>query len=652
MLRFHSPLRLAAALAFFLAAVPVLGISAQDNRADNSQGVAVVKGSFKITNQFYLETKTEPLVVLMDMTAFLKRDHDMKLPFPDQTVAGVQGEADEGYSYEMHLPVVPRGRLNDVSHGKSTGKGVEIFTVDFDYNDMGDPFLGPYEWSGWSTSNNSMLYDPGTNEATSGKLLVWAPDGNEIFPTNFGPDGKLLTDDDPVGPIAQGWTLVNVDKNGFGFVRDETVDVPLEEGMSANNDLSDKNYVEAFDALVQDLKIRYTFNEYKKIDWDSIVKDIRPLIVQAEADSSKQEFQVAMVRFAARFHDGHLSVELPGDYYRQQVIGGVGLALGQTDEGAVLVRYITRNSPADKAGIKLGALITEWNGKPIQDVLNTFELLFASASSPHGILLEKLRYLTRGPLGTRFQLTYKNPGEAEKSIELTTVREVESLLQGGGQSQDKPAEMPVTSQLLPSGLGYIKVSTFFADPVLLTHSWEFAIKTMNQLKVKGLIIDMRTNGGGWGNVSTYFAGSFYKESFTLDKSYQADKNGKFLFVGSDIVDPAPVQWTGGPVAVLIGPSCASACEIFAAAMAHDPKHYIVGNYPTAGVEAGVEAWTLPDDVYFQAPVSQLQDPEGKIFLEGIGVPPNVKVPVTAETLLSKEDEILKVAEDTLLTAAK
>src|SRR5260221_1394641 len=169
---------------------------------------------------------------------------------------------------------------------------------------------------------------------------------------------------------------------------------------------------------------------------------------------------------------------------------------------------------------------------------------------------------------------------------------------------------------------------------------------MKALGVPALIIDMRQNGGGSALLARYFAGSFYKETFTLDKSFYANTSGKFIYVGKDDVQAAPVQWDK-PVAVLIGPACASACEIFVAALAHDPQHLVVWRYPTAGVEAGVEPWTLPEELYFQAPTLQIQTPDGQIFLEGVGVVPNVKVPDTVEDLLYNHEQELAAAEKAL-----
>lgn len=637
-----------AALAAVCAALLMASLSVRPSVAQTStdEGVTAVTGTVTVTNPFVLEDAAEPFMALVDLTAFIKRDRDARLPFPDQTVAGVNGDLAKGAKFNMPLPIEPRGQLNDVSNGKGDSKGVMVFALDFDTNAVGDSFLGPYEWTGWPGGLDSLQFDPGTYEVSAGQMLVWAPDDKQMFPTAYGDDGKLFTKDDPVGALAKGWSVVNLDKKPFELIRSHSVEVPILEGLSANNDLSKLSYTQAFDALVKDLRVRYTFTEYKKIDWDALVKDIRPLVERAEQAKDKEAFNVAMARFAARFKDGHLSVQLPQQYFAAQTEGGIGLVLGQADDGTVIARIIVDKTPASDAGIKPGAVITEWNGKPIEQALSETELLFTTQSSPHGIRLQQLRYITRAPAGTTFTVKFKNPGEDEKTVDLKTIKERTSFALSSTRIAAPPEEMPITVKLLPSGKGYIKIDTFSGDSVLLTRSWEWAINKMIDLKATGLIIDMRQNGGGSGLLARYMAGSFYTQGFVLAQSFQADKTGKFVYVGKDRVDPAPVQWDG-PVAVLVGPNCYSACEIFAAAVAHDSNHLIVGRYPTGGVEAGVEPWTLPDGLYFQAPVVQIQYPDGKIFLEGVGVVPNVKVPVTTQSLLSKDDLELPAAEKAL-----
>ena len=55
-----------------------------------------------------------------------------------------------------------------------------------------------------------------------GKLVVWSPDANEQFPTEYGADGLLFTNDDPLGPIPVGYSIVDLDKKPFAISRDPT----------------------------------------------------------------------------------------------------------------------------------------------------------------------------------------------------------------------------------------------------------------------------------------------------------------------------------------------------------------------------------------------------------------------------------------------
>lgn len=104
-----------------------------------------------------------------------------------------------------------------------------------------------------------------------------------------------------------------------------------------------------------------------------------------------------------------------------------------------------------------------------------------------------------------------------------------------------------------------------------------------------------------------------------------------------------VDVRGKPVAVHIDERCASVCEEFAAAMAHDPEHLIVGDSKSSGAEGEVYQWLLPDGVNFLSPVGMFRYPNGELFVEGTGITPNVLVPRTRERVLSGEGYVLEAA---------
>ena len=73
---------------------------------------------------------------------------------------------------------------------------------------LDDPFLSDEEISGWSGSYTSAKINAEfQDEIIGGKLLVWAPDWDQVFPSSFGEDGLLFTSDDPISAIPAGWPL-------------------------------------------------------------------------------------------------------------------------------------------------------------------------------------------------------------------------------------------------------------------------------------------------------------------------------------------------------------------------------------------------------------------------------------------------------------
>ena len=111
-----------------------------------------------------------------------------------------------------------------------------------------------------------------------------------------------------------------------------------------------------------------------------------------------------------------------------------------------------------------------------------------------------------------------------------------------------------------------------------------------------------------------------------------------------MIEPAPVFYDG-PVAVLIGSDCVSACEGFSNAMTHNNRAVMVGHTPTAGAygEVGRGQYALPDDMDLQIPTGRPETPDGDLLIEGSGVAPDVVVPITRESALGEIDAVLEAA---------
>jgi carboxyl-terminal processing protease len=173
--------------------------------------------------------------------------------------------------------------------------------------------------------------------------------------------------------------------------------------------------------------------------------------------------------------------------------------------------------------------------------------------------------------------------------------------------------------------------------------------------VPGLIIDLRDNPGGLAGLARNFAGFFFDKEITLFQSYYYNENtaGFEPTHYPTRIEPAP-QLYKGPIAVLVSSDCVSACEGFAYALKQDGRAVIVGHYATAGAfgEVGQGQYSLPDNLNMQFPTGKSETPDGKLVIEGVGVIPDILVPVTEDSALGKVDAVLQAAIQALLIQVK
>ena len=301
--------------------------------------------------------------------------------------------------------------------------------------------------------------------------------------------------------------------------------------------------------------------------------------------------------------------------------------------------------------MKIGALITQFDGKSVMDAIQAQTLFFGNKSSDVSILYSKAVVLTRTKPGAVANVTFKNPGGQEKSAQLTSIPEVDSLLKELGYDKSE-ALLPVELQTLTvdgKDIGYIKINSNLDDLNLILRLFERGLKKFQEQKVAGIIIDLRKNSGG---VNLGLAGFLTDQEIPIGLlEYYDSTQGKFAAKDkADRIIANQNQYRFDEIAVLVGLSCASACELEAYGFSKVPGAVVVGQYPTGGIEAEVSKGQIkmPESISMQFPTGRKVLEDGSLFLEGVGVQPTIKVPVNAENVLTSEDIILKAAQNAIL----
>lgn len=613
-------------------------------------------GDFRYTNDIVLEQYyVQHAVGLIDMTGFVLRDHEWVLPVEAQTLGFMEIDAEnQTGTFRLQLPARPEGTLNDVNPIQ-VDTGVQIFTLGYLGNLSGGPFSeGDDRSEGWPGYLTSIRLSADTDrEVIGGKLVVWAPDEQQQFPTGFGDDQLLFTDDDPVGPLPVGYSVVDLDQQPFALIRQPEVELTLFEPADiAIKDFSAMSYTEAFDEMFSRVRVEYAFNgvEGKQPDWDALYAELMPRIQEAERQKDSRAFFQALRQFTYAFRDGHVSVS--SDRYQSMVwqtaSGGYGLSIRELDNGQVIAAYVLSGGPADLAGIQTGAVITAVNDVPILEAISQVQPISAPHSTDFTRRFEQARFLMRAAPGTTSAVTYINPGGSAQTVTLEAIDEVHSYFATSQFFYHNPYAPPVEYWFLQSGIGYVRIHSNSDDLNLTVRLFERALMTFQENDAVGLIIDLRKNSGG---APLGLAGYLTDREIPLGSlQYFNQRTGQFEARGGEsIVRPNQNQYRFDRLALLVDQTCFSACEIEAYAFSQVPGMHVIGHFPTAGVAAEVARgqYKLPEDIMVRVPTGRFVLPDGSIFLEGAGVAPTFRVPINAESVLAQDDYILRVAEITL-----
>ena len=611
-------------------------------------------GTLDYSNDMLTAYHTRHAVALVDLHGFVVRDEAW--PIRAHTLMFGSLTLDKRHqsgTYTLFLPEQPPGTLSDVDHDAAQGQGVKVFVVAY----WSDPFsAADRHVEGWPTYLTSTRIDAENHdEVTGGKLVVWSPDVQQQFPSDFGPDQRLFTADDPLAPLAAGYSVIDMNASPFTIDRSHEPQLDLrEEHNIAVKDFSNLGYQAAFKRVFEEVRRDYAFNGIpgKAPDWDALFERILARVAEAERQSDAKAFYMALRDFADAFHDGHVNLDggdLADARFDQQAGGGYGFAIRALDDGRVIVVYVMKDEPAAQVGLLAGAEITRFNDLPIDQAVAAVQSFSGPFSTAPALRYDQQRYLTRAPIGTSARVTFRNPSQPEATATLKAVDERKSLQANSLYRGTDSHAPPVEYHVLESGLGYVRINSNDDDLDLIDELFFRALDSFEYHDVPGVIVDLRQNDGG---ANLGLAGYLIDKPIPLAQlEYYSQLTRRFEPEGPpDQIEPVEKPYHFDKLAVLVGPACFSACEIEAYGFSRVPGAIVVGQSPSAGVEAEVSQgqYELPEHIWLQVPTGRFVLPDGSLFLEGTGVVPTLRVPINAATLLSEDDVVLSAAEKALL----
>jgi carboxyl-terminal processing protease len=284
---------------------------------------------------------------------------------------------------------------------------------------------------------------------------------------------------------------------------------------------------------------------------------------------------------------------------------GVGMAISIGQDGQGLdITQVEDEGPAQKAGVLAGDRLVAVDGTDIR-----------------GMALSEVGKLLKGEEGT--------------SVVLTVVRDQQTLELSVERGRIK--SVVTTGQLLPEGVGLITIANFD------DRCAEETVKVIEQLRQQGataLVFDVRNNPGG------------YKRELVELLDYLLPEGPLFRTVdyrGKERVDTSDADCLKMPMAVIMNLESYSASEFFAAALSEYDAAVTVGE-KTFGKGYFQNTYELKDGSAVTLSIGQYYTPEG-VSLAGVGLTPDVEVPLTEEQAVALASGTLPVEEDPQIQAA-
>lgn len=284
-----------------------------------------------------------------------------------------------------------------------------------------------------------------------------------------------------------------------------------------------------------------------------------------------------------------------------QSLTGIGAELEQEADKSIIVVSPVVGSPAEKAGIKARDVIASVNGK-----------------STEGQSLGDVVKEIRGAKGT--------------SVTIQVVRDKTNLM-SFTIVRDDISVPSVTSKILDNNIGYMQITSFSQNTADLAQK---AADQFASAHVKGIILDLRNNGGGYLDAAVNVSSLWLPEGQKILDEKRGD------VVTSSSVSTGNDKLHGIPTVILVNGGSASASEITAGAL-HDNKAATVFGEKSFGKGVVQSLVNFQDGSQLKVTIASWYRPDGE-NINHKGITPDQIVKQSDADTANKLDSQLEAAK--------
>src|SRR5436190_8999144 len=330
-----------------------------------------------------------------------------------------------------------------------------------------------------------------------------------------------------------------------------------------------------------------TTETYKQLNlFGDVFEKVRTDYVDEVKDDTLVEGAINGMLTALDPHSNYLNSKNFNDMKVQTrgEFGGLGIEVSM-ENGLVKVVSPIDDTPAARAGLKPGDLITHLDGEPVQ-----------------GMTLPEAVEKMRGPVSSEIKLTIRREGRDPFDVKLTRatikIQSVRSHLEG-------------------DNIGYVRVTTFNEQTDTGLNNAMKNLKQQAGNKLVGVVLDLRNNPGGLLDQAVSVSDAFLeKGEIVSTRGRRGEDAQRYNARAGDIAG-------GLPMVVLINGGSASASEIVAGALQDHHRAILLGtrSFGKGSVQTIIP---LPGHGAMRLTTARYYTPSGR-SIQAKGIDPDIVV---------------------------
>jgi carboxyl-terminal processing protease len=313
--------------------------------------------------------------------------------------------------------------------------------------------------------------------------------------------------------------------------------------------------------------------------------------------------------------------------------GDVGAEV-QVVEGRPTIVRVKPGGAAEAAGLKPGLVVVAIGDRDSEALTRRFGDVFKRDVERKAWVAAAVESSFDGDAGSEVRVRVADGTNAVRDVALRRTPIGRTV----AHAQMPPIVPEVESRTLREGVGYVRFNVF--DPSLMDQ----VRGAIRQYRLApGLVLDLRGNGGGLALMAQGIAGLFVRKKGNLGMSVMREGTARYPIYPT----PEPLDL---PLAVLLDERSASASEMLAAGLQELGRATVVGS-PSAGALLVSLLERLPTGARWQVAWGDFRTHKGRV-IEGVGVVPDVTVPLARSALLRGEDNVVDAAVRVLLAQSR